>query len=399
MSVYAIVVTVKQTEMTAYMEPSEVSLFLNQKQKDSDKKLAAEWSALEELYNKRLWHQLTLKLQVFVKHSSLQNGDNLVQLYNNFLSTFENKINSLSLVEILAHVITQFNDKQEAIKFLEKAETKVKNNNEAVALCKVLSGQIWLDKLNNHEQTKRIIDEVETMLDNADGITSVHGRYYLLASRLYRLQGKHAEYYRTALRYLGCIELNTLSKQEQEQHAFFLGLAALLGDGVYNLGELLAHPVLESLNGTPNSWLIDLLRTFNAGDISALESLKPQWSKVADLAAQELKLRQKISLLCLMEMTFKRQAGNRQLTFAEISHETRLPLGEVELLVMKALAQGLVRGAIDQVAGTVNMTWVQPRVLDRNQIAGMVQRLDGWCKDVNSMEHLLEKEASEILTF
>jgi 26S proteasome regulatory subunit N9 len=112
-------------------------------------------------------------------------------------------------------------------------------------------------------------------------------------------------------RYLGCIDLNTLSKSEQEQHAFFLGLAALLGEGVYNLGELLAHPVLESLKETPNSWLIDLLQAFNAGDIAALERLKSQWSKVADLAAQELKLRQKISLLCLMEMTFKRQANNR----------------------------------------------------------------------------------------
>lgn len=88
----------------------------------------------------------------------------------------------------------------------------------------------------------------------------------------------------------------------------------------------------------------------------------------------------------------------RQLTFAEISQETGLPIGEVELLVMKALAQGLVRGAIDQVAATVNMTWVQPRVLDRGQIAGMVQRLEGWCKDVNSMESLLENRASEILT-
>jgi len=281
---------------------------------------------------------------------------------------------------------------------LKKTEPKVTSNNEAVALCKVLAGQILLDKLNDQEKTKKIIDDVEVMLDNADGITTVHGRFYLLASRLYRLQGKHADYYRTALRYLGCIELETLTKQEQEQHAFFLGLAALLGEGVYNLGELLAHPVLQSLRGTTNSWLVELLQAFNSGDIAALEKLKPQWSKVADLAAQELKLRQKISLLCLMEMTFKRQANNRQLSFTEISHETRLPIGEVELLVMKALAQGLVRGAIDQVAGTVNMTWVQPRVLDRTQIAGMVQQLDGWCKDVNTMERLLESRASEILT-
>lgn len=112
-------------------------------------------------------------------------------------------------------------------------------------------------------------------------------------------------------RYLGCIDLNTLTSAEQEQHAFFLGLAALLGEGIYNIGELLAHPVLQSLNGTPNSWLVQLLHAFNNGDIAALERLKPKWSQIADLAAQELKLRQKISLLCLMEMTFKRQANNR----------------------------------------------------------------------------------------
>ncbi|XP_076277572.1 regulatory particle non-ATPase 9 [Lasioglossum baleicum] len=384
--------------MTAPVPPEEIITYLSENQNVADKELAAEWAQIEELYIKRLWHQLTLKLETFVKHPSLAKGDNLIQLYVNFLSTFENKLNPLSLVEILSHVIQQFRDKEGAIKFMKEIEVKVKSSNEASALCKVFIGQILLDKLNNQEEAKKIIEEVESMLENADGVTTVHGRFYLLASRLYRLQGKHAEYYRTALRYLGCIDLDTLSRQEQEQHAFFLGLAALLGEGVYNLGELLAHPVLQSLKGTPNSWLVDLLQAFNAGDIAALERLKPQWSKVADLVAQELKLRQKISLLCLMEMTFKRQANNRQLTFAEISQETRLPLGEVELLVMKALAQGLVRGAIDQVAGTVNMTWVQPRVLDRSQIVGMVQRLDGWCKDVNSMEHLLESRASDILT-
>lgn len=112
------------------------------------------------------------------------------------------RINPLSLVEILAHVIQQFQDKQEAITFLEKTESKIKNNNEAVALCKVLSGQILLDKLNDQDRAKKVIEDVELMLDNADGVTTVHGRFYLLASRLYRLQGKHAEYYRTALRWV-----------------------------------------------------------------------------------------------------------------------------------------------------------------------------------------------------
>lgn len=45
-------------------------------------------------------------------------------------------------------------------------------------------------------------------------------------------------YVKFYFRYLGCIELSDLSMAEQAQHAFFLGLAALLGEGIYNLGEL-----------------------------------------------------------------------------------------------------------------------------------------------------------------
>ena len=51
-----------------------------------------------------------------------------------------------------------------------------------------------------------------------------------------------------------------------------------------------------------------------------------------------------------------------------------------------------------QVEQKVSMTWVQPRVLDRNQINIMHNRLGQWCKDVRSMEFLLEDKAKEILT-
>lgn len=47
------------------------------------------------------------------------------------------------------------------------------------------------------------------------------------------------------------------------------------------------------------------------------------------------------------------------------------PLAQVELLVMKALSVGLVRGSIDEVDKRVHMTWVQPRVLDLQQVRGL----------------------------
>ncbi|CAH0390189.1 unnamed protein product [Bemisia tabaci] len=378
----------------------DVSAFLTSKQQQfaSDEALLKEWNDIEEMYNKKLWHQLTLKLLNIVKYPSLQKNEELLSLYNNFIQIIETRINPLALVEMLVEVVKQFKDPKEAIALLEATETKVKHKQEAVILCQILEGQIKLEKLNDQEATLKQIEEIDKLMNELDGVTSVHARYYLLASQVYRLQGKFAEYYQSALKYLGCIELSDLSAKEQVQHGFLLGLAALLGESIYNLGELLAHPILDSLKSTPNWWLVELLYAFNAGDIAKFEKMKPKWSSIPDIATQEIKLRQKISLLCLMEMAFKKPSNNRRLTFNEIAAESKLPLSDVEHLVMKALSLGLIKGSIDQVASIVNITWVQPRVLDKSQLANMIQRLDVWCKDVKSMEHLMENKAQDILT-
>ena len=46
------------------------------------------------------------------------------------------------------------------------------------------------------------------------------------------MEGKHREFYATSLKYLGCTELEDLTKEEQAKHAYFLALAAILGDKV-----------------------------------------------------------------------------------------------------------------------------------------------------------------------
>nr|CAG4643948.1 EOG090X05V9 [Lepidurus arcticus] len=376
----------------------DVPKFLATKQASNNKDIAAEWSKLETLYNKKLWHQLTVEILEFVRSPVFSTGSELIDLYENFLADFENKINSLTLIEICSFIVRQFPGPAEKLTFLDHFIEKVKGNPQAIALCKVLMGGIKLHEQADHSGTKNLIEEIEKILDDVDGITTVHGRYYLLASDLYRIQSKHADYYRSALRYLGCIELETLSLEEQRKNAFYLGLAALLGEGVYNLGELLAHPVLESLKGTDQSWLVDLLFALNAGDIPVFQSLRPKWSTQADLVAKEKLVHQKITLLALMEMTFKRPATDRQLSFTEIAQTTGLPVNEVELLIMKSLSQGLLKGTIDQVAGTAHFTWVQPRVLDKTQLANIMTRLDAWTKDIASIEHLVETKAHDILT-
>uniref|UniRef100_A0A1A9X2C9 26S proteasome non-ATPase regulatory subunit 13 n=1 Tax=Glossina brevipalpis TaxID=37001 RepID=A0A1A9X2C9_9MUSC len=374
-----------------------VASYLSSQKKNKNKELAAEWATLEDLYNEKLWNELTIKLTRFVRHPALQKESILMQLYQNFIQTFEMKINPYGLVQILEVVVEHISDKKEAIEFLSKLKDKTKICDEAVWYIQVLQGNIYLTYLNDLDAAKKIIEELRDVLEEVGNVTPVHGKYYMLASQYYRRVGQHSDYYRCGLQFLGC-SLDDFPRDQWAQQAFFLGLAALLGDGIYNIGELLAHPILVSLNGTQNEWLINLLKAFNTGDIKKFNEMKPTWAKIPDLLAQEVKLRQKISLLCLMEMTFKRSATQRNISFEDIAKETQLPLGEVELLIMKALAQDLVRGEIDQVAGVVNMSWVLPRVLDRKQIAGMATTLDTWMASISSMEKLMETRAAEILT-
>ena len=293
----------------------------------------------------------------------------------------------------------RFTDAQEAIKFIEKIQEKVKMNKEANVLCMVMIGIIKLHKYNELKEVKNIIEEAEKILDEVEGVSPVHSQFYLLCSDLYRIQGKHREFYANSLKYLGCTDLEDLSSEEKQKQAYFLALAAILGDKVYNFGELLAHKVLDSLKGTENAWLTELLFVFNSGDVNKFRTMKPKWSTIPDLAANETRLYEKVCLLCLMEMTFRKEATERHIAFAEIAKETTLPLEQVELLVMKGLSQGLVRGKIDEVEQVVMLTWVQPRVLDRQQLNTMTNKIQSWSTSVQSMELMIESKAGEILTY
>ncbi|ESO09500.1 hypothetical protein HELRODRAFT_156472 [Helobdella robusta] len=359
--------------------------------------LCQEWSLLEELYNKKLWHQLTLRVLQFSKHPYFSENDNLIQFYQNFIIDFEHRINPLALMEIVIGVVKQMKDFQEALKFLEKIKENIKSSEEALILCLTAIGNIYL-QLNNLDETKKIIKEADKKVNDLDGVTPVHQRFYELSSSYYKLTVDYASYYRDSLRYLGCVDIKDIPNHELLDRAFSLCLAAILGKNVYNFGELLAHPVLNCLQNTNQKWLMDLLYAFNSGDLNKFYELQPLWKQQKDLETNVSSMLQKIMLLCLMEMTFKRPANHRQLTFEEISKETKKPIEEVELLVMKALSLKLVEGLIDGVEQKVHMSWVQPRVLDKQQITGLQDRMKTWFQEVNVMETLVEQQAQEILT-
>jgi 26S proteasome regulatory subunit N9 len=97
--------------------------------------------------------------------------------------------------------------------------------------------------------------------------------------------------------------------------------------------------------------------------------------------------------MTLMEIVFKRSKEERgNMSFSQIATETRVTVDEVEHLVMKALSLGLIKGKIDEVAQTVVVAWVQPRVLDKNQIKHISDRIRDWGLKVNERVLALERE-------
>ncbi|KAG1209803.1 hypothetical protein G6F68_021838 [Rhizopus microsporus] len=71
-------------------------------------------------------------------------------------------------------------------------------------------------------------------------------------------------------------------------------------------------------------------------------------------------------------------------------------MDEVEHLVMKALSLKLIRGSIDQVDQIAVVTWVQPRVLDKDQIDGMRHKLEEWDNQVKRISSFVGEQGGEV---
>jgi 26S proteasome regulatory subunit N9 len=313
--------------------------------------------------------------------------------------TFADKINQLKLVELGLAASQQCKDYKDALDFLQMLVKKVDRveSRDAYVYATVEVARIKLClEPQDLEGARNALDEAEMILDKFDSVESiVHASFYRVNSDYYSTKREFSDYYKNALLYLACVQSNELPVTKQQELAYNLSVAALLSDRIYNFGELLLHPILDSLLTTEHSWLRELLFAFNTGDLGKYNSLIGHFSKQILFQEKQQFLRQKLCLSALTEAVFRRPPHDRALSFDTITIETGVPRDEVEYLLMKALSQGLVRGTIDQISGIARISWVQPKVLDKNQIENMRQRLIEWDGNVSKLNHYMEAKLSE----
>lgn len=225
----------------------------------------------------------------------------------------------------------------------------------------------------------------------------VHAKLYEALALSDKVRGLASGYFKNSLLYLGYVELDTISLEGKVALAHDMCLSALVGEDIYNFGELLQHPVLQVLASGSYQWLFNMLFAANSGDIDEFENILGAHGTQA-LQTNADYLRQKIRILALMEMVFRRASDDRTLSFDDISRTCQLPVPEVELLVMKALSLELIKGTIDQVEEIVTIKWVQPRVLNKDQAQQLCARLGSWTKSVHESILFVEQSSPDLFT-
>ncbi|KAM5443352.1 26S proteasome regulatory subunit [Microsporum ferrugineum] len=351
---------------------------------------------VEDFWERKLWHQLTNAL---IEYFCLpESAPQRLSFFKNFILTFADKINQLKFVTLGLMASTQCSDDQERLSFLASLANKVdkpeSKDAHVYAIADVASVKL---RLKDFEGARKDLDASQAVLDMFDSVENVvHAAFYKVNADYYHAKLEFASYYKNALLYLACIDLQSLAPEHRVARAYDLSVAALVSDTIYNFGELLLHPVLDELKDTPHAWLRELLMAFNRGDLSAYDVLAVNMDKNQLLQRHKVFLYQKISLAALTEMVFRRPPHNRSMTFAAISEETKVQPNEIEHLIMKALSLGLLKGTIDQVAQIAHIHWVQPKVLDMGQIEGMRTRLREWDAGVNQLGHWIESVGKDV---
>ncbi|MFT7804374.1 26S proteasome non-ATPase regulatory subunit 13-like [Arapaima gigas] len=356
----------------------------------------SQWLRLEKFYRKRwLWHQLTVDLLRFVHTPALAVGDRIIKLYECFISEFEHWINPMFLVEILIMAAPQVNNWGQVTRLFERTKEKVKHSDEALLLCLTA---IATAKMSDMDMAgaKRILDAAEAHMKQMPSVTPVHARFYTILCNYHQAMGQPALYYKHAFHFMSCVDVENITDDLRHQWVAPVILAALAADNVYNFGELLVNPVLKDTD-EETQWLVDVVSIFHRGSVKDYDALKDPGRSESDITFLERKVRKKLQLICLKELAFNQLECRKPITFEEVAEEACLPLEEVELLAMKALSCGLIKGTIDEVDQEIHVTWVQPKVLDVKQIGDMMERFEDWCENITDMYALLEKGVIRML--
>ncbi|KAL6760536.1 26S proteasome regulatory subunit [Haematococcus lacustris] len=360
-------------------------------------------SELASLYQRKLWHQITVKIDELIRSEGpLNSGDVPLRLFNSFILDFAQKINLMKFAQFAVHATKSMSSPTDMAPFLQAAiqrldDMKLTKAKEPMLFLRMHVAQ-HLIELGQLAEAKALVEAGQEELQGvASADPAVSAAVFYVSSLYHKATADFAAFYKASLMYLSFVTSDSLPQDFKQKLAVDISLAALLGDSIYSFGQLLQHPICSALDASPFSWLHALLRTFNDGDIAQYDQLCLQHSVALNaqpaLVANERKLREKLTVMSLLDLIWRLPAEQRVIPLSTIAARTQLSIDGVEFLLMKALALHLIEGSLDQVDEVVAVSWVAPRILTKQQLADLRDRLDGWIAKVDTVAVTLQSES------
>ena len=197
--------------------------------------LAEDAGELASLYQRKLWHQLTLKLESCFARPEWNADELPLLLYTNFIADFAHKLNLLKLAHFAVHVSKHVKDPKAATSFLEGvasklAEFKLPRSDEPLLFLRMHVAQQQLEA-GDAAAAKAAIEAGREQLDRMHDVdASVSAAVYYVASLLHKSRREYADFYRASMMYLGFVPADQLPQDFRLALAIDVGLAALLGE-------------------------------------------------------------------------------------------------------------------------------------------------------------------------
>jgi len=356
---------------------------------------------ISTVYNQKMWFQLTDMLFNYTSERIFKEGEDLIELYDAFIKNLDTRINQLKFAQIAVNVSKQYKDNKEAIAFLGKALEKITESPDPKLYIMCAQAEYMLkesDRIGCGDIIKKVSTELEK-LNDVDAL--VYSLLYKVSALYHKSREEYEEFYRKGLQFLAYTPEKNFTEEEKLHWSIEMGKAVLLGKNIYNFGELLEKNILKSLLTSEHAWLYEILQTFNGGRIneftSTINKYRTQVENHPVLGKNISLMHQKIRILAFMELIFTKDKSQRNLPFSQIAEVAQVSSEDTELLVMKAMSLGLVKGLIDQVEQSVRVSWVQPRLLDIERIKIVQNRIEKWQNNLEDVLRKLETEGSDLL--
>ena len=364
--------------------------------------MGASYDGMGELYQQKLWHQLSVMLYDFLFVKENCRGSSFHDLYVNFIRKFDTRVNQVILAQLACFVATTLPAPAPAIEFLESVlENRVRLGPEAsmvldmdIVKLKVILGSVADAKVLLEEGKEKISKEL------ASSESVVFSKFYGAETEYRKAVGPPQEFYKSGLMLLVYTPSDKMPPDERYVLATDMAIAAMTADEVYNFGEVLATPILAALDGTPNQWMRDMVVAMNNGSIAEFNTIvdtkKDSYYAQPALASRHEVVKQKLLLLALINMASKMHSHDRIVPFTKIAETCMTPIDQVEWVLMRAMSLKLIKGSIDEVQQAVEITWVVPRVLDVSKISALGVQMNQWGNKVKDMLVNLEDQTVEI---